>query len=120
MTEPRSEDQELEALFYAARAAPPQPPAALMARVLADAGAEQRPARVARQRQPVWRELFRVLGGWPAMAGLMTATATGVWMGISPPVFLQDTTGAYLGAGDAATLIDGGYGFGFDLIEEAL
>ena len=54
------------------------------------------------------------------MAGLMTATATGVWLGISPPVFLQDTTGAYLGIGDAASLIDGGAGFGFDLFEEAL
>ena len=122
MTEPKHEDDMLDALFDAARKDPPEPAPDLMARVLGDALAEQRPAPrpVPAPRVSILRELVRTLGGWPAMAGLMTATATGVWLGISPPVFLQDTTGAYLGIGDAASLIDGGAGFGFDLFEEAL
>ncbi len=36
------------------------------------------------------RSLRDVLGGWPAMAGLLTACTAGVWLGYSPPDALPD------------------------------
>ena len=48
-----------------------------MARVLADAVAEMpRP-----KRQPLWRQVFSTLGGWPAMAGLAMTACVGIWAG---------------------------------------
>jgi hypothetical protein len=73
MTEDR--DDELEAFFAAARAAPPALPGGLRAAVLADAGAE-----LARRRPPVpaaggW-------SGWSVLAGLVRLIGPGAWGGV--------------------------------------
>ncbi|WP_254683091.1 hypothetical protein [Phaeobacter piscinae] len=36
------------------------------------------------------RELLAGLGGWPALGGLATASAAGLWIGLAPPAFLPD------------------------------
>lgn len=71
------EDDRVEAAFAEARKAPPAVPDALMARIMADA------LNVMPQKTKAspWRQLFRTLGGWPAMAGLAATTCVGLWMG---------------------------------------
>ncbi|APG46252.1 hypothetical protein [Phaeobacter porticola] len=36
------------------------------------------------------RDLLANLGGWPALGGLVTASAVGLWIGLAPPAFLPD------------------------------
>lgn len=122
MTEEKFENQQLDDLFREERELSQYPPADLMSRVLADALGTQadfspppRPTRRA-----FWQDLFRVLGGWPSMAGLATATVAGVWLGAFPPEALPSAADAYLGLSDAGYLIDTAPGLGFDLVEEIL
>ena len=95
----------LGAFFDAARAHPPAPSAELLARVLSDAEAEQvwitRRAETARAapRSGLLEQLYRLLGGWPAMAGLTTAVLAGVWIGTALPEGLS-------GSSEAAYLVD--------------
>ena len=123
MIEKNSENKMVGALLDAASDDAPLPNNDLMTRVLADAVTTQagfEPMRDAKPTPRIWHDLFRFLGGWPAMAGLATATFAGVWLGTFPPEFLPDATDAYLGLDDAAYLIDTDIGLGFDLAEEAL
>lgn len=83
MTKP--ETDWLEILLQDARATPPQMPAGLMDRVLADALAAQ-PAALRRG----WRGLWHSFGGAPALGGVVTATALGFWIGAAAPVCLPD------------------------------
>ena len=102
----------LVAGFAAARAAAPVPGVALMDRILADADAVQRlaalpprPAKAAvrpsRRRFAALADLSALLGGWPALSGMATAAAAGVWIGLG-----ADAAGLGLaalgGADDAA------------------
>ncbi len=114
----------LDAHFAAARTAAPTPSDDLFARVLGDAEAVQaemasalvtRPARV----NPL-AQLFRVLGGWPAMGGLTTAAVAGLWLGVSPPVVLQEWSDGYLGPDATAYLIDTSADVALGLVEEAM
>lgn len=70
-------DDLLESAFADARQAPPSLPDGLMARVMADAEAHL-PEPDA---QPLWRQIFGTLGGWPAMAGLAMTACVGIWAG---------------------------------------
>lgn len=104
----RKPDLELEAFFEAERNAAPEAEADLLARVLADAYAEQdaiaptAPARPAFRQNGGWmRGLYDALGGWPAMAGLATAAVVGVWIGFNPPSALD---------GISLALMDSSYG----------
>lgn len=82
-------DAALEAFFVAARAAAPEPSAAFLARVLAEAEAVQ--AQAMRQadpapapaRQNTWRGILAALGGWGGASGLATATVAGLWLGFT-------------------------------------
>lgn len=79
------EDRRLEPFFEAARTEAPEPSAALMARILADAQAAQEvaaPAPARRRRFPGWR-LPALAGGWGAAGGLAAATLAGVWIGFA-------------------------------------
>lgn len=111
----REDDQELEALFSQTRATPPKVPDALMARVLADAMAEQPAAK-----GTGWRQWLAGLGGLPALGGLVTATCVGFWLGVAPPEGLPDVAGVVMGA-DLISEDDLGSpsisGFGWDLEE---
>lgn len=99
-------DTGLEALFEAARATAPTPSPDLLARVLADAEAAQAasvaPVRTAPRRR--FAQLFDVIGGWPAMAGLVSAGVAGLWLGVSPPAALTDLALTGFGS-DESTLV---------------
>ncbi len=118
---------ELDSMFKAANTHAARPSDDLMARIFEDAARVQAgfPTRPAMLDVPgIWKQLFRVLGGWPAMGGLVAATVTGIWIGVNPPNGLSDgisqVAQAYLGIDDAAYLIDITPGSEFDLGEEAL
>lgn len=75
----------------------------LMARILADAAAEQ-PAPAAavvapvRRRPDILGSILAALGGWPAAAGLAAIAGVGVLVGYSPP-------DALMGALDGTALL---------------
>lgn len=124
MTERMEQDLELEALFKtAARAEPLRPSGDFMQRVLADALAEQ--SRHAGQataagpqtRPSRWRDLILAVGGWPAMAGLVTAGVAGIWIGANPPMALTETAETYLNIGTDLYLVDSMPQLQFDVIE---
>ncbi|MEO3415406.1 hypothetical protein AAFO92_12180 [Roseovarius sp. CAU 1744] len=123
MAEKDTENKMLESYFQAANEVAPEPSGRLMSRVLEDALAAQ-PASEALRSAPVvgglWRDFLRAVGGWPAMAGLVSATVAGLWLGIAPPAALPGATIAYLGLDDASYPVDAAPGLGFDLSEEAL
>lgn len=108
MTDHSDDMNRLEACFEAARKATPEPSADLFARVLADAeGAQVHVDARISQSRPSWiAQVFKGLGGWPAMAGLATATVAGIWLGVSPPAPLEMAAETYLGLDQTAYLID--------------
>lgn len=121
MTDDKDDDATLTPFFDASRAQAPAPSADLMARVLADARAEQpttaapvRPARPARGRLAT---VFDALGGWPAMAGLTAATVAGVWIGVNPPAGMADQLAGLLGTDQAYYVIDLDDGAGLNFLE---
>ncbi|MGH1425579.1 MAG: hypothetical protein ACRBBU_12680 [Pseudooceanicola sp.] len=97
----------LDALFAEAAADGPDMPADLAARMLDAAHAEQDrlgPARDTVDRVPVrggiLRQFFDGIGGWSALAGMVTATVAGVWIGVSPPDIVAQRT-AWMGDASA-------------------
>lgn len=81
----------LEDFFAAARAEAPEPPATLLTRVMADADAALAtrvlpppPAAPVRHGTGGWlARLSDMLGGWGGLGGLATASAAGLWLGLS-------------------------------------
>lgn len=109
-----TERDPLEDFFAAGRAERAQPDAALMARILADAEAETAArAAPAPVRESRLRSVLRGIGGWPALAGLATATVAGVWIGVAVP----DVTSPFV-AGSGYDLNDLLPGYGADLLVE--
>jgi len=104
------EDSILETHFAAARCANTVLPAGLAARMLADADRVQaeslRVGEGALAGAGRWRQLLALLGGWPAMGGLATACAAGVWIGVSPPDFLPDPVGLMAEQNSSVNLLD--------------
>ena len=91
----------LEAHFEAARATPPQMPAGMMDRLIADALAAQPVPAIGG-----WRGFWRAIGGAPALGGLITATAVGFWIGVAPPSGLPDIATQIITGGDAYIVAD--------------
>lgn len=89
MADTKNTDKELEPFFAAGREVAPIPSEELLARVLADARAEQPGpdflAGDARPRTGWLGRLAQAVGGWPAVAGLATATVAGLWIGYAAP-----------------------------------
>lgn len=109
MTDRDRVDHDLEGFFEAARRTAPEPSPDLLARVLADAARAQarpQPPRPVRQavgggtRVPRWRQFVDALGGWPAMAGLVSAGVAGLWLGVNPPDALSVLPLSGFGASD--------------------
>ena len=112
MTDKQSlSDQQLDDLLHQAKRADTTPSPKLMARIIADADqvANQRNGlkkpRPARRGRSGFRALLDGFGGWPALAGLTTATLAGVWIG-----YATDQTLPGLSAGIIST--DIGYDIG--------
>lgn len=124
MTDKRNDTGGLETHFEAARRHRAEPSDALLARVLADAQTVQdelsvpAPASRARQRGAPMN-VFRILGGWPALTGLGTAAMAGVWLGVYPPEGLAATAQSVIGGDQAVYLIDLAPEMAFDLDEGA-
>jgi len=98
---PMLDEAALEAVFEAARAEAPPPSEALLARIVADAettaAGRERPARAARPRRAgLIAAAIGALGGWPALAGMVTATAASVWLGFAAPDELNTLAGGLL------------------------
>lgn len=95
MTDKRkAEEGGLAPWFEAGRAEAPAPSGDWLARMEAMALDEQpaplpldapAPQALPRARGGWLREMLAALGGWPAMAGLVAACATGVWFGAAAP-----------------------------------
>ena len=83
------EDKDLDAIFALAQAAGPQRPSEdLMARVLADALAEQ-PSRFAVKAAPeagLWARVFAAFGGLRLVAGVAAAAFIGLGLGYLDPL----------------------------------
>jgi hypothetical protein len=84
---------ELEVLLAEARAEPPEPSDALMARVLADARAEQgaqmlSPRAAEPERTGLWAQVTQVFGGWRSLGGMAVAVCAGFWLGVSTPALM--------------------------------
>ena len=91
----------MEVLYAEARANPAEVPDGLMARVLADARAQQ-PFAAAPQRG--WSSLWRGIGGLPGLSGLAAATVVGFWIGVAPPEAIPDLAGQIISGNEAASL----------------
>jgi hypothetical protein len=101
----------LDAFFYAAREHPPAMPGDLLSRIEADATAlalsRTRPAPPA-SRLPRWSGVLSGIGGWPALAGLATATVAGFWLGYAAPGIGSDLgASAILGTTEATYDVGG-------------
>lgn len=110
MDEPENTDP-LKAYFDAGKAARPEPGDALMARIMADADRVQAAraeaaAPAAAPRRGMLAGVLQALGGWPAMAGLATATVAGLWIGVSAPSGLAGVAQDVMAGANEAYLID--------------
>ena len=80
----------LDDLFATARNTPVKVSEDLTAKLLSEALAVQQPSKQAfdtRQRPHRVRTLFlELFGGWPAVAGYVTASLIGVWIGLTPQI----------------------------------
>lgn len=95
-------DRALEEIFAAGRATAPEPSATLMAGILADADtalaarAAPAPLRAGGPRVGSLGRILSGLGGWPAVAGMVTATIAGAWIGFASPDQLNALAGGVL------------------------
>lgn len=103
----------LEGFFAAARQDAPEPSAAFVMRVMAEAEAMQAarqaaaPAVAARPagRGGVFDGLMALVGGWPALGGMVAAAATGLWIGFIGVDRIDGLTAVYLGASESASAV---------------
>jgi hypothetical protein len=97
--EDRGDDAVLEAVFAAARMAPPEPSEGLLERVLAasDVMPARPPIQVRGPRVGLWDRLIEMLGGWGGLGGLATATIAGVWIGYYGSADVNTLSGGLLG-----------------------
>ena len=98
----------LDAVLAQARCADVAVTDALMARVLADAAREQArlPVQAVRLRGsgPVaW--LHDLIGGWPALGGVLAAGLAGLWVGVAPPEAVETLAAGFLGQTQAVTFL---------------
>ncbi len=103
------EDAELDAFFEAARADRAVPSEALMAAILTDAMAQlPQPQKTSQNTmkpqasvapRSFLKDLIAQIGGWPALAGMATATVAGVWLGMAQPNQLEILSGGVILSG---------------------
>ncbi|MDE4133811.1 hypothetical protein PXK00_11870 [Phaeobacter sp. QD34_3] len=132
MAETEDDLKRLDSLFDDARQARPAMPEALTARILADAASCQADHRATLQAQAngtppdrladvafgLWQQFRRAVGGWPAMGGMVAATAAGLWIGLAPPSFLPDPVALVQGTSESTNLPYENYDLAMLLDEE--
>lgn len=96
-------DAELEQLFEEMAASNPVPTTDLVARIIADADGvmNDRATGVIAVQKPLGlrqrlASFLSGIGGWPAVAGLATATVAGIWIGYAPPSSVSDLASSYI------------------------
>lgn len=100
-------DTNLNAYFAAARKTAMLPSDNLMARILADADAAMPVLVPVSKMTPhnnstgFFATLWAAIGGWPAAAGMATATLVGIWIGFSQPAGLDILSMKFLAADSA-------------------
>jgi len=102
-------DDELQRFFDAARRQPNLASDALMERVLGDALSYQTATeKVVKVDSKVGflAGLWAGIGGWPAAAGLATASLAGLWIGVSPSLGLADAVITTFGSNTAESYIE--------------
>ncbi|WP_238928789.1 hypothetical protein [Alexandriicola marinus] len=90
--------------------------AVLMARLVEDAD------RLVPRPEPVagaiaatgWRGVLDLMGGWPAMGGLVAAGVVGLWIGLAPPDLVDDAVAGLLGGTVAVDLTGLGDSLGME------
>lgn len=89
MREDHAADDAVDRLLAQVRAADATASDDFLARLVAAAEAVQpavpAPGAAATPRRAPRRSLFGLLGGWPALGGMVAATVAGFWVGITPP-----------------------------------
>ena len=101
------DDLDLDDLFAEARGLRPQPGPDLMARMLADAervAGERIETRPVPAGRVAWRDWLRILGGWPAVGGLVASTLAGLWIGVAQPASLSSLADSVWGEQVSVTL----------------
>ena len=119
----KDDDAMLDDLFAVARTETVPPSDDLMMRIMADAAAHNVVARTPVPARPIswFTSIKEMIGGWAAVGGLATATATGLWMGISPPTAVEDFTASYYSTASverSEITIDSLLGFDTLILEE--
>jgi hypothetical protein len=111
----QKDDSLLDQYFDAARGADTDVPDALKDRILKDALAEMNRSEPAKDTPPTspMARFFEALGGWPAFAGLATATVAGVWIGFQTPLDLG-AVGQAEASFELSDLADGVWAFELD------
>lgn len=101
MSEHQTNPVDLDALFAAEMGNPIEPSADFLSRIMDDAMTTQAGFNVQESEpvveQSLWGSIVGIIGGWPTLAGLATATVAGVWIGISPPESLNTLTDSVVG-----------------------
>ena len=108
MTDAPKRPDPLDDAFHALKTHASPPRDDLMSRVLADADAVQADflAPPKPVRAPLSTRFLAVIGGWPSMAGLATAGLAGVWIGVSQPAALVQTSEALIYGDVSGALVD--------------
>ena len=80
----------------------------LMARVLADAAREQArqlPVLMPRPRRGLLGWVETLLGGWPALGGVLAAGLVGLWVGLVPPAGVESLAADLFGTTQSVTFL---------------
>jgi len=103
MTDEKAKGLALDDFFAAARNDLPEPSGAFLARVLHDAEAVQAGFAAPAAPTPRMGLLARfadLVGGWPALGGMVTATLAGAWIGFVGVDRIDALSGVYFASAE--------------------
>lgn len=98
---------ELDDLLAQTAQIKPTVPSDLMARVLIDAAQVQPRNFAPPPQQTLWSAVLDMIGGWPAVGGIAMAGVAGLWIGVAPPVGLENMATTVLGSTQTVDLFGG-------------
>ncbi|PIE11054.1 MAG: hypothetical protein CSA72_06075 [Rhodobacterales bacterium] len=106
----RTDMDQLDALFAEIAEEPaPEMSETLSARIMGDALREMpTPLEPAPAPRSLWESIRAAVGGWPSLGGMAVAGVAGLWIGIMPPVMVQDITARMMGDSVSLTVLSDG------------